>query len=762
MRTGIMTRRSRKTQERRPGPAPSRAILLRSWIVTAAVAAACFGALSPVPAVHAQGQDPLFPSEPDFPALAEEVAQAGTPAAPAANQDDRDAILLNFESADIREVIYTFAAALDLNYWLDPRVQGQVTARSFGPIYIDDLFPVFMQILRSNGFSAIRQGDLYMVVPAEDGKTRASIRKGGAGENDEFVIELIKVTHVSSERIVEMLDPFVSPGGDVVAYPRNNLVVISDLASNATRLRELVRTFDNDAFRDLRGKVYEVEFASIDDISQELLSILEAYHVVDSGSRVQLIPLVRLNALAVIAFDDAVFGAVEYWLSVLDAPGAGGTERRVFVYKVENSKALDIAEVLNELYEGLGEDLEDAAGASGALAGRGLGLGGGLAGQQARRGRQTGRAAANEGARAAVRETAAFAEGEGGLSGALFEQEIRIVADELTNSLVILATPRDYQMIRSVLEELDLVPRQVLVEMMIAEIMLDDNESVGINHTIGNGSSSNDDGDSGNNDSGNIAVPGAAMASSLFSSGSAFRVDGSFGGSGADVTFSFFGGDYTTTLTALAQKNKVKVLSRPHILTADNQEARILVGAEIPIVTSQSDSGSQTDGDSVFRQNVEYRDTGVVVNVTPQVNSAGLVNMIISQEVSNIAGSTLQIEGIVSPSFTTRETETTVVVDSGETIVIGGIIAETKTQDRSGVPFLMDIPFLGQLFRARSSSLTRTELIILITPYVVRDRQEARSVTEEFKARIDEVLRELEIDEDPDGTHTVVLETPTM
>jgi general secretion pathway protein D len=159
---------------------------------------------------------------------------------------------------------------------------------------------------------------------------------------------------------------------------------------------------------------------------------------------------------------------------------------------------------------------------------------------------------------------------------------------------------------------------------------------------------------------------------------------------------------------------------------------------------------------------VEYRDTGVVVSVTPQVNSDGLVNMIVSQEVSNIAGETLQIEGITSPSFTTRETETTVVVQSGETIVIGGIISENKTKSTSGVPFLMDIPVIGQVFRNRGETTTRTELIILITPYVVRDSQEARSVTEEFKARIDDVLRELEIDDDPEGSHTVVLEAPTL
>jgi general secretion pathway protein D len=250
------------------------------------------------------------------------------------------------------------------------------------------------------------------------------------------------------------------------------------------------------------------------------------------------------------------------------------------------------------------------------------------------------------------------------------------------------------------------------------------------------------------------------LASVLFDDDDSFRVDGTFGGTGINATLSWFSGDYTATLTALADKQKLKVLSRPHILTADNQEARILVGAEIPIITSQSDSGAQDDGTSVFRQNVEYRDTGVVVHVTPQVNSQGLVNMIISQEVSDIAGSTLQVEGIVSPSFTTRETETTVVVQSGETIVIGGIIADTKRESRSGIPFFMDIPVLGQLFRSRSDESDRTELIILITPYVVRDRSEARSVTDEFKSRVDDLLRELRIEEGGDTRHSAVLEDP--
>jgi general secretion pathway protein D len=196
-------------------------------------------------------------------------------------------------------------------------------------------------------------------------------------------------------------------------------------------------------------------------------------------------------------------------------------------------------------------------------------------------------------------------------------------------------------------------------------------------------------------------------------------------------------------------------------MTADNQEARILVGQEIPIITSQADTNvASTGGQTRFLQNVQYRDTGVVVSVTPQVNSEGLVNMVLSQEVSEVAGTTFS-SGIVSPSFTTRETETSVVVQSGETIIIGGIIQETVNQSRGGVPFFMDIPFFGQFFRRDSSRQNRTELIVLITPYVVRTRGEARSVTDEFKDRVDDVLRELEISggtsAERNESHTVIL-----
>jgi general secretion pathway protein D len=311
----------------------------------------------------------------------------------------------------------------------------------------------------------------------------------------------------------------------------------------------------------------------------------------------------------------------------------------------------------------------------------------------------------------------------------------------------------------------------VLVEMLIAEVTLDDSERFGIVHTLGSpgnndgGGNGNGDGDD-NGDQGDDnalrTISGFIFGNPNNDSGDSFRVDGTVGSSGISaLTFRIFG-DYSVTLDALARESKVKVLSRPHILTADNQEARILVGQEVPIITSQSDTDvTGAGGQTRFLQNVQYRDTGVVVNVTPQVNSEGLVNMLVSQEVSEVAGPLDSVQGITSPTFTTREAETTVVVQSGETVVIGGIISETKNNSRGGVPYLMNIPGIGQLFRTQSDSQRRTSLIILITPHVVRDRDAASHDTEQFRRRVDDVLKELNIEEATSNEgHTIMLQKP--
>lgn len=273
-----------------------------------------------------------------------------------------EAVVLNFEGADIREVIHSLATALGINYTIDPRVQGQVTIRTSGKIARRDLFPIFHQILRSHGIAAVKVGETYQIVPVGEAKTRADLaarqdERRAASAEGRFVIELVKVEHIAAEEMAKVLQPFVSPGGDVIAYPRANLVIISDLASSVERLKELVQAFDTDTFRELRAQVYHIENANVEDLGDELKGVLEPYGVTPKSAEergVFIIPLTRLNSIVVVGFNPEVFAQVEKWIQILDVPPEKGGGRTVHVYAVENTKAADLASVLSGLYGGEG------------------------------------------------------------------------------------------------------------------------------------------------------------------------------------------------------------------------------------------------------------------------------------------------------------------------------------------------------------------------------------------------------------------------
>ena len=708
-------------------------------------------AVGPLPAAFAQ------PAEsPDGDEAAVEPAESPddeAAAEPGLLTINADAVRLNFEGADIREVIHTIAATLGIHYIIDPRVQGQVTIRTASDIPRDELLPMFHQILRSSGVSANLVDGIYHIVPVAEGKTKAVVPQSRAEyqqlrAEDRFVIEVVRVKHVAAEEMAKILQPFISPGGDVLAYPRANLVVISDLALNVRRLKQMVGVFDTDTFRDLHARVYRIEHADAEDLGEELASVLEPYGVVmtDVAARhgVFVVPLARLNAVVVIAFNPEVFTHVEKWMQVLDVPPEKGGGRIVHVYAVENAKAADLAGILGDLYGGGGggDDGDRSRNRrqdsdSGALntdgdrdSGSGLGSGrrrGGGLGSGSRR------------------------SGRGGGSGSvllstdedekpIFKEEVRIVADEITNSLIILATPRDYAMIRDVLRKLDVVPRQVLIEAIIAEIKLTDDLAFGIEYALSMGGLGGLIGAEGSA-SGGVSVgdtPGSGSLNVANSSllGAANRAVGI----GSQGIFGFLTNrdEFLVMLNALATKGNVNILSTPHVIAADNREANILIGEEVPILTSTSTS-SLTDTARTINS-VQYRETGKILTILPQVNSAGLVNLEIRQEVSAVGQA--EFGRTNSPSFVSREAETTVVVQDGESVVLGGIIDDEVRRNRSGVPYLMNVPVLGRLFRIDSEEVVRTELIILITPRVIRDRQELRAVTQEFTGRI-QTLKEM-------------------
>ncbi len=737
--------------------------------------------------------------------------------APKATPAPDDSVVLNFEGADIREVIHSLADSLGINYQIDPRIQGQVTIRTTGPIAKEDLFPIFNRILRSNGISAVQVGDIYQVIPVAEAKTKAIIpvapgEKRQLAREDAFVIEVVRVEHVAAQEMVNVLQPFVTPGGDVIPYARANLLIVTDLESNVARLKDLVATFDRDAFRDLRAKVYKIEHANIEEIGQELISIMDTYGVTPASAEergVYVIPLQRLNSLVIVAFNPTIFAEIDRWIKLLDVPPEEGAGRSVHVYAVENAKAADLAQILSELYgEGSSsrgnqqqsftpfgtrqrggtsaggragqpvvgrggpivaspnsprvnqmiDDFDDYAplqqfdssssssGIGGSSSSGSRGRSGGLGGSSSRGGfGNTNNSSAGFGGSQGAQGYVLA----GGEPGDIFRQEVRIVADEVTNSLVVLATKKDYGDIREVLRRLDIVPRQVLIEVLVAEVTLGDDMKFGVEFAAAQ--------QSRNNAIGRItgesttSTTDSTTGTTTANNTSLFDLGGVIGNRSTDVVplpgSGMFGiisdnRNFAVVMNAAAGKNKLKVLSAPHIMTADNHEAHILVGNEVPIVTTQSNSTlTTTNGTSNILQNIQYRDTGVILTVLPQVNSEGLVNMQIRQEVSQVASATTG--GIQSPTFSTREAETTVVVQSGETIVIGGIIDDSVDRSRTGIPFLMDIPVVGRAFRVESDTVRRTELIVLLTPHVVRDRQESRNATDAFKSRLKGMERDL-------------------
>lgn len=700
----------------------------------------CFLVLScvlsrPAPGRAQEADDALADDEPFAEdGLSDEDDPALAGAGECVSVGEAELIELNFEGADIREVIQGLAAGLCIHYSIDPRVQGAVTLRTASKIRGQDLFPLFHQILRLHGIAAVKVGDIYHIAPVGEAKTKVpllneSSRRRTASAQNEFVIELVKLEHIASTAMTEILQPFVSPGGDVVAYPRGNLVILVDLASNVERLRDLIAAFDTDTFRTLHTQIYRIEHANVEDLGKELASILQPYGVTAENAEergLYIIPLTRLNAIVVFGFNEEIFSQIEKWIRVLDVPPEQGGGRTVYVYAVENAKAADLANVLGDLYGGgsggrsrnrsdTNRDANRDADRNDGDAETGIGRGGGLGGRGSRGG----------GSRSILIEPV---EGE----TPLFKEVVRIVADEISNSLIILATPRDYDKIREVLVRIDVVPRQVLIEAIIAEIQLTGDLQFGIEYAFATGGIESIIGTAG---AGGAAGVGAGGPRNLNIANSALLQSGAkravkIGQSGL---FSFITDQdrFISLISAVNTRSKVNVLATPHVIAADNREAHILIGEEVPILTSTQQSTLATAN---IVSSIQYRDTGTILTILPQVNSAGLVNMEIRQEVSDVGATSFGDTN--SPSFTSRETETTVVVRNRESVLLGGIIDERVERIRNGVPFLMDVPVLGRLFRVEQDKRERTELVILITPHVIRDRNEAQVVTKEFTDRV--------------------------
>jgi general secretion pathway protein D len=717
---------------------------LLAFFLAATVPAPAQEAPAPAPAAPEQPAEGAAPTPPKTEAAPVPQQQPPQPVkpperrlVPAPSAARGDMVSLNFTRADLVEVIHVLAQHLRLNYTIDPEVKGTVTVHSSEPLKRDDLFPVFHQLLRLNGAVAVKSGDLYRIAPIKDGKGLA--RPTAVSGEDGYTLQVIPVRFFSVGEMKKLLAPFVSAGGEILDHPRGNFLIIVDLPSNIQRLVEIRDMIDVSVFAGTRMELYQPKVASAEELATEMIKIMQAYASSTSqseGFAAQFVPIARINQLLVISHSEAAWSYVKRWLERIDQIG-DGPGRRIFIYPVENGKATELADILNQV---LGQpstgrreaprtlqDLHRGARAPTPGAPRtpqqpsGTGQLPGLSAFAAAPAPQQPPAPAPPSATPRVQPQLA--------TEAKTTEQLRIVPDPATNSLIIYGTAQEFQNIKNILRDLDIIPRQVLLDVLVAEVTLADDLRFGVEYEA-------------RRRSGDVRIFDRVFGArgSLLSglpapsaSGTAPQALSAVIGTGPDIR---------AFINALMSDSRVKVLSSPSVLATDNHPARIQVGTEEPIPTGTVQS-PVSGGTITSSTTIQYRNTGRILTIIPQVNSQGLVNLQIKAEVSQ-RGTDVRVGQDSFPSFDTRDAETTAVVQDGETLVIGGIITERKSRSRIGIPYLMDVPVLGRFFGTTTDDIDRTELVMLITPKVIRTKEEARGVTEEFKERLSTVTREIE------------------
>ncbi len=703
--------------ERQRG-AGSSAIVADSGRTSSPAASATSGAGSaPSRAGGAEGQDVfgIYPGTGVF------VGRKGA-SAPAVEELSEGTIKLNFANTDVREVVKSILGnTLNANYVIDPRIQGTVTVRTSRPLPQSALIPMLEEILRVNGAALVLSDGLYKVVPIEDAlasgvSPRLRLPRGSPAGG--FSIQIVPLRYIAAGEMENIIASFVGADSVLRADVARNLLVLAGTRQELLTLLEIVGIFDVDRMAGMSFALFPLESVDAKSLTEDLEKVFRSEEGGLNDGLVRLIPIERLNAILVISPRRIYLEKVKTWIDRLDRGVAGG-ERNLYVYYVQNARAVDLAAILNEAFAPDGRAATPppklapglvparvasaatrravAASEADAAAAQQLDLGatGGSA--------QPTPAGAGGGERR--RPGSGSSAGGEGISVSA-QSEVRIIADEANNALVIKASPSDYRMIEATLRKLDIVPLQVLIEATIAEVTLTDELRYGLQWFFKSG------------ESGLTLSEVASGAASQTFPGFSFLFSGS--------------SDIRVVLNALESVTDVNIVSSPQLMVLNNQTAVLQVGDQVPVATQSAQSVSDPDAPVV--NTIEFRDTGVILRVTPRVNKGGLVIMEIEQEVSDVISTTTS--GIDSPTIQQRKIKSTVAVQSGETVALGGLIRDNKTRGRSGIPILSSLPLIGALFGTRTDDSTRTELLVLITPRAISNQQEARAVTEELRRKI--------------------------
>ena len=627
-------------------------------------------------------------------------------------------VVLNLAGVPLQQAAKTVLGDLiGVNYVIDPRLEGAVTVQTTRPVAKSEALEMFQAALAPIGATLVENRGLYRVVPTDQAST-GTVTTGlttpeSVGGNG---VRIVPLRFVAATEVARVLEPMVPKGAIVQADDGRNIVGLKGSPAEIESMLDTISIFDIDVMKGMSFAVVPVKSPQPEKLVDELKAVFATEREGPLKGRVRFIANSRLGAILIVTSQQSYLARAQSWVRRLDTKAAG-SEPQLHVYQVQNRPADEIAGILQSMFA---DEIRVVKARNVTPKSRPI-----TTDQGSLRNAQTGGTPNKLASSGVAKSLTPLTDqqslahlinndpdplpdnpGSSASATAAPEPTMKIVADNTKNSLIVMANERDYQRVLRVLHNLDVVPSQVLIEAAIAEVTLTDDLKYGLEWQLQKN----------------------GMPTATFSSLTTGVIAAAFPG----FNYAFNAANISAMLKALNEITKVNVISTPSLMVLDNKTARLQIGDQVPI-TTQTATNVVTSQAAIVNT-VSMQDTGVILSVTPRINESGRVQLEIEQEVSSVVRTTTS--NIDLPTIQQRRVQTTVVVNDGEVLALGGMIKDQTSADSTQIPLLGDIPGVGALFSSRAKSTAKTELLILITPKVVRDPGEARLVTEEYRRKM--------------------------
>ncbi|CUT11504.1 General secretion pathway protein D [Bradyrhizobium sp.] len=628
-------------------------------------------------------------------------------------------VVLNLANVPLQQAAKTVLGdLLGVNYVVDPRVDGVVSVQTSNPVSKADALEIFQTAIAPIGAVLVQNRGIYRIAPADQSATGAvsTVRDATNSAVTGSGVRIVQLKYVAATEVARVLEPMVPKGAIVQADDGRNIIALKGSQAEIDSMLDSVSIFDVDVMKGMSFAVVPVRAAQPERMVDELKAVFASDKEGPLKGRVRFIANTRLGAILVVTSNPGYIPRAQSWIRRLDAR-ASGTEPQLHVYQVQNRTAGELAGILQSMFS---QEMKVVRPTSRSVAPKSKQI---SFGSDASKSSATGIGASDLTMQAGLGKAAdtmvASRSSNGDPDGALAdmvdnntasstgaEPVMKIVADDTKNSLLIMANERDYQRVLRVVQGLDVVASQVLIEAVIAEVTLNDDLQFGLQWQFAKN-----------------GTPTATFSNALTGG-----VAAAFPG----FNYAINTANIAATLSALNALTHVNIISTPSLMVLDNKTARLQIGDQVPITTQTATS--TVTAQTAIVNSITMQDTGVILSVTPRINESGRVQLDIEQEVSSVVRTTTS--NINSPTIQQRRVKTTVVVSDGEVLALGGMIQDSASKSSNQLPILGDIPGVGALFANKKDAVAKTELVILITPKVVRDGTESRLVTEEYRRKM--------------------------